>query len=146
MFSIWFTWPLVVMITYYPLNGDFTFKDPSVVEPEFSYLVSMMDKPIYVTEIGYASGDRVGSIEQQKQFVINAFKAWDANPSIKLMSFVWMDDVPESMKEVFSTYYGFSNENFIEFLSTLGLRHEDKSPKDAWYALIEETRSRGWHK
>ncbi len=43
-----------VMTTYYPLNGDFTVKDPDVILDDFQTLVDLFPgKEILMTEIGY---------------------------------------------------------------------------------------------
>jgi hypothetical protein len=134
----------VFMINYYPLAPDFSFRDPSVVKEDFNNIVSVTDLPIYIAEIGYASGFENG-IENQKQFVINVFQEWDNHNQIKLINWVWMDDVSPFVKTVFSAYYGVINPNFTEFLGTLGLRYEDGTPKSAWLALISESQARGFN-
>ncbi|MGD2248339.1 MAG: glycosyl hydrolase 53 family protein [Candidatus Methanofastidiosia archaeon] len=137
----------VIMVNYYPLNADFSVKDPSVVQSDFDTVVSLYpNKIIYITEAGYPSSPYVGSSEpMQKEFIKEIFKAWDTHKShIKLIDFVWLHDLSTSQVDVFVRYYGVSAKNFREYLRTLGLRQYNGKEKEAFAALKKEAEIRGW--
>ncbi|MCM2372224.1 hypothetical protein [Aporhodopirellula aestuarii] len=46
-----------VMVTYYPLNNDFTVRPPSVIGNEPDQLVQIAgDRSVYLLEVGYPRG------------------------------------------------------------------------------------------
>jgi hypothetical protein len=45
----------VAMLTYYPLRGDFTVEDPSVVAADFTSFVALTNLPLFFAEAGYPS-------------------------------------------------------------------------------------------
>jgi len=139
----------VIMVTYYPLNDDFTVKDPSVVAADFEALIAVYpDRPIYVLEAGYPSSADCGSSEpKQAAFVRQLFRAWDAHASqIQLLFFTWLTDLPHSSVGDLTDYYAVSDNRFAEFLRTLGLRtySGSGSDKQALRALEAEAKARGW--
>jgi len=139
----------VVMVTYYPLNSDFTFRDPRDVHTDMELVVKQANgKPIFFMEIGYSSGAIVNSSpDKQKEFVIEVFNAWDKNiEHVKAINFVWMYDISEADTLYYNEYYGISDSKFLDYLATLGLKHNDGKPKPAWIALQEEVSKRGWGK
>jgi len=71
----------VVMVSYYPLNADLTFRDPSVVGGDFQLICAQYPgRNVTFTECGYASGTKCGaSEEKQRRFVEEVFRAWDAH-------------------------------------------------------------------
>jgi hypothetical protein len=136
-----------VMLTYYPLNADFTVKDPSVVHEDFAKLVALFpDKPIYILEAGYPSSNLVGSSETlQAQFVQNVFRAWDKHAAhLKLIDFLWLHDISPEVVRDLGNYYGLDNGNFLEYLATLGLRTHRGEAKPAFEMLQQEAEQRGW--
>lgn len=137
----------VIMVNYYPLNADFSVKDPFVVHSDFDTLISLYpDKIIYITEAGYPSSSVLGSSESmQKEFIKEIFKAWDTHKShIKLIDFVWLHDLSASQVDVFVEYYGVSAKNFREYLRTLGLRQYNGKEKEAFVTLKKEAKIRRW--
>lgn len=135
------------MLTYYPLNNDFTVKNPEVVHEDFAKLVVLFpDKPIYVLEAGYPSSTLLGSSEaKQADFVREIFIAWDTQAEhIKLLDFLWLHDISPASVEELGDYYGFHDEKFLAFLATLGLRTFDGEDKEAFKVLRLETKKRGW--
>jgi len=140
----------VVMVTYYPLNKDFTVKDPEVVENDFDTLTSLYEgKPISINEAGYQTSPVCNSSEEkQAQFIRNVFTAWDKHSSqIELIFFTWLTDLSEEKAEEFTSYYGLStDEVFKEYLRTLGFRTYFKSGTDkkGFKAIKAEASKRGW--
>lgn len=139
----------VVMVTYYPLNEDFSVKTPKSIHADFKELMALYpDKPIYIMEIGYPSGKKLGSSQvAQANFVTEVFRLWDENyDHIKYIEFTWMHEQPSQALDMYEQYYGIKNTKFREFLGTLGLRSEEGRNKAAFERLLKEANRRGWRK
>lgn len=139
----------VIMMTYYPLNGDFTVEAPTVVASDVDAITSKYaGRPIFILEAGYPSGPDCDSSEtKQAEFVRQVFAAWDAHADqIQLISFAWLTDLPPSSVDEMEDYYGLSDHRFGEYLRTLGLRTYPGSGADkkAFTVLKTEAESRGW--
>ncbi|MFO8035376.1 MAG: hypothetical protein R6U57_01935 [Anaerolineales bacterium] len=139
----------VVMVTYYPLAGDFTVHDPEVVHEDLNQLVrTYPQKKIYITEIGYPTGAaNDSSPEKQAAFIRETFAAWDQHADhIPVLSYSWLTDLPPSAVSNLERYYGVSTPAFGEFLRTLGLRTYPDGGKDkpGYRALKAEAKARGW--
>ena len=139
----------VILVTYYPLNPDFTVKDPGVVRRDFDRLTRIYSgKPIVMVEAGYPSSAVCKSSEaRQAEFVDNVFAAWDAHASqIRSITFSWLYDLPQSTVDMFDKYYGVSTPAFGEFLRTLGLRTYPGhgADKPAFVSLTRDAHDRGW--
>jgi hypothetical protein len=139
----------VIMVTYYPLNDDFTVRDPSVVETDLAEVVAEYEgRPIFVLEAGYPSSSASGSSEeQQADFVSELFRAWDAHASqIPVLFVTWLTDLPQSSVNDLSDYYSLTDHRFAEYLRTLGLRTYPGSGRDkaAFLVLKAEAEARGW--
>lgn len=135
--------------TYYPLNGDFTVQDPSVVLGDLWQLVFLYpDRPIYLMEAGFPTSPLCNSSDlQQAQFVRQLFRSWDLfHDRIRLMDFTWMHDLSPQAVADLGNYYGISDPVFLEYLRTLGLRtHAGPGlDKPGWTTLATEAASRGW--
>ena len=82
-------------VTYYPLQSDFTVRDPSEVGGDFDLLVALYPgKPIAFQECGYPSAAACNSSEQkQSDFVRAVFAAWDRHATrINHISFFLLSD------------------------------------------------------
>ena len=137
----------VIMITYYPLNYDFTFRNPTDVHTDMNLIISQdYKKPIFFMEMGYSSGSIINSsLDKQKEFIIEVFKAWDDNIEyVKAINFVWMHDISEESVQYYNEYYNAADQKFSAYLGTLGLKNHNGEPKIAWEALKEEAFKRGW--
>lgn len=139
----------VVMVTYYPLRGDFTVQDPDVIHRDLKQLVRRYpDQRIYLAEIGYPTGETNGSSpEKQAAFIRETFAAWDDHADqIPLLSYSWLTDLPSAAVSSFEDYYGVKHPAFASFLRTLGLRTYpgNGSDKAGFHTLVEETRVRDW--
>jgi hypothetical protein len=128
--------------TYYPLNGDFTFRDPSTASTDIANLVRAAgDRLVLFQEIGYASSTGVRSSEdQQARFLENVFEALRQNRTrIIGANFVWMSDLPESVVNDLTRYYRMGNGgNFKAFMATLGYWDVNGKPKKAWTVFSRE--------
>jgi len=70
----------IVMLNYYPQNDKFEILDPSSVITHFNDIVNYFpDKDIWLTEVGFQSGDNLcnSSKEKQVEFYHHLFTAWD---------------------------------------------------------------------
>ncbi len=137
----------VVLVTYYPLNQDFSVKDPDVVHKDFDEITSFYsNRTIYFSEAGYPSSSYLGSSqEQQSEFITEMFSAWDDHSEqVKFINFIWLHDIHESEVNMYTGYYGLSSRGFSEYLGTLGFRTYDGEDKKALVTLRNEATSRGW--
>ncbi|OGW51409.1 MAG: hypothetical protein A2Z50_07045 [Nitrospirae bacterium RBG_19FT_COMBO_42_15] len=139
------------VLTYYPLNADFTVRPPSTVAADFDFIVSIISgKPILLQECGYPSSTINNSSETlQADFISAVFNAWDTHRDrINLIDFSWQYDVSEATVDQWVIDYGMSghpNENeFKHYLWTLGLSNYDGSEKIALQRLRDELQTRLW--
>ncbi len=141
----------ITALTYYPLNPDFTMESPSIVSSDFANLVSIYSdtlQPIYFAECGYASSDSCNSSNtQQAQFFQNVFTAWDTYyDNIKYITIFKTTDWSQQEVNDFAIYYGISDNIFLEYLRTLGVRTWDNDGinKPAYETILCELNARGW--
>lgn len=139
----------VVGFTYYPINGDFSVKDPSVVDSEIGQVVTEFSTSlIYIQEAGYQSSSGSNSSNyKQAQFVRNVFYAWDKyRNNIKLVNFLRLHDMSHTaaVNTAAAPPYNSSDPKFIGYLETLGLRSYADQDKDAFSVLDAEAGHRGW--
>ena len=141
----------IVTLTYYPLNPDFTMEPPSIVSSDFANLVSIYSdtlQPIYFAECGYASSNSCNSSDvQQAQFFQNVFTAWDTYyDNIKYLTIFKTTDWSQQEVNDFAIYYGISDNIFLEYLRTLGVRtwDSDGTNKPAYETILCELNARSW--
>ncbi len=137
----------IVGITYYPINDDFTVKEPSVVYDDFKNITDKFpNKTIYIQEIGYPTSKICNSSDdKQAQFICDLFQAWDTHlNNIKLLNFVRLNDVSDSEAKDLAGPYGINNNEFIEYLRTLGFSSYSGKNKGAFLLTIEQATLRGW--
>ena len=139
----------LIHVTYYPIDSNFQVEDPSVVTDDLQALVDKFSAPIYLQEVGYQSSSTSNSSKsKQAEFFCNFFQAWDTHASeIPRASILRFNDVSQSSAESTATTYGVSgNQNFIEYIRTLGLRTYSGtgSDKSAFSIVDQETEKRGW--
>ncbi len=136
-----------IFITYYPLNADFTVKNPDVVSADFASLIALYPgRKILFLEAGYPSGTLCASSEElQRRFVANMFSAWDAHDDVvTAVNFEWLHDLTQSQVDMYAGYFGISDLRFKEYLKTLGLRYSNGSEKTAFSELANQADARGW--
>lgn len=137
----------VAMVTYYPLQADFSVRQPDAVHRDFQTMVDAFPgKPIYLLEVGYPSGeDNHSSYELQAAFIHELFRAWDDHAEeIPLLNYTWMTDVSGEAVHQMTTYYRFGGRGFVSYLATLGLRTHQGQDKPAFTQWATETAARGW--
>ena len=99
-----------VLYTYYPLNGDFTVKDPYAgpIADTYAALAAVdgnpktAGRPVDLIEVGYpTSGALASSLAKQQSFVAAMFGIWDAyHPRIPTVVFNWEADLSEQLAEL----------------------------------------------
>jgi hypothetical protein len=139
------------VLTYYPLNADFTMRTPSTVATDFDFMVNTIaNVPIILQECGYPSSPVNNSSESlQADFISAVFTAWDAHSQrIALIDISWQYDASETSVDQWVIDYGMSGnpyENaFKSYLATLGLSHYDGTDKISLQRLKEELHIRSW--
>lgn len=122
-------------------------KPNSEVASLFQNLVGFTNKPIHIEEVGYSSSATTsGSDSLQAEFYCEVFKAWDTHAvKIPSLSILRMVDKTRADAETVATTYGLAgNENFIEYIRTLGLRTSPNQTKEAFTLIDSELQRRGF--
>lgn len=132
----------VFIMTYYPLNMDFTVRPPDAPLTDFPQMVAWAgEKPLLLQEVGYPVAESLGSSEAaQAEFVQHVFAAWEANAAdIPFLSYFALGDFSEELCTTLTGYYGLPDAQlFRDYLCTLGLLTADGTPRAAWQAFVDE--------
>lgn len=137
----------VYMVSYYPLNLDYTVKDPSVVAQDVdSLMATYSDKPVEIREAGYPDSTLLNSSQSKEAtFVGNMFNAWDKYASqIQYVCFTRLNDKTDAEIAADANYYHITDPNMLAFFQTIGLRAADGTEKPAFGTLRSAATSRGW--
>ena len=140
----------IVGVSYYHVNPeDFVAKEPKSIHTIFHNITALYPgRTIYFYQFGYPSSQALKSSEaKQREFVQEAFLAWDAYADqVQFIAFTWLTDTSNEALEYFQRYYGSTDNNFVEFLRTLGFRKHagPGTDKEALTALQTEAKARGW--
>ena len=138
------------VLTYYPLNADFTVRPVSTVATDFALMVKEIPgKSILLQECGYPSSLVNNSSEaQQADFISAVFNAWDNKNRIRLIDLAWQYDVSSTTVDQWVIYFGMTGNPdeaaFRAYLGSLGLGNYDSTEKAAMQRLREELQARGW--
>lgn len=139
------------VLTYYPLNTDFTVRPVSTVATDFALMVNEIPgKSILLQECGYPSSSVNNSSEtQQADFISAVFGAWDININrIRLIDLAWQYDVSSTTVDQWVIDFGMTGNPyeaaFRSYLGTLGLGNYDSTEKAAMQRLREELQARRW--
>ncbi len=129
-------------ITYYPIRGDFTMKDPGIVKSDFQRMRKAAEgRGVVLQEIGYATSSVNGSSERkQAQFIRNVFAELQANRDVfEGGSFFLLADLSDSFVKDLAKFYGMPNaKTFLGFLQTTGLFDSEGNPKEGWSVFQSE--------
>lgn len=132
--------------TYYPLNDDFSVRDPAVVADDFAAMVAVAGgKPVLLQEVGYPSGylpesSNGSSVDKQKSFVENVFRALGEQPDIRFMSYFMLADWSTAECDMYTEYYGLAWPRFHEYLCSLGLYTTAGDPKPGFESFLAGVR------
>jgi hypothetical protein len=133
----------VFILTYYPLNPDFTPTTPDAPLTDFPVMLDLAAEaglPLILQEVGYPAAEELGSSEaEQAAFVEQVYAAWaEAGASIPLLNFFLLHDFSDALTEGFMEYYNLPGfDNFYWFLRSLGLRQVDGTPRLGWDAFVK---------
>ncbi|MCX6611479.1 MAG: hypothetical protein NTW74_11590, partial [Acidobacteria bacterium] len=129
-------------ITYYPIRGDFTMKDPGIVKNDFGIMRQFSDgRSVILQEIGYASAAQNGSSpEKQATFLKNIFDEMRANRDVIIAgSYFMLSDFTDKFTRDLADFYGIKNyKTFDSFLQTNGLHDTQGNAKPAWNVFQTE--------
>jgi hypothetical protein len=133
--------------SYYENGNDFGGTKTQGVAADVGAMVASCDtRPVILKEFGYPTGVSQNSLAGQVAFVGDLFATWDAHAErIPFAVYSRMFDGKLSDCEAQAAAYGAAgNQEFIQFLCTLGLRSYDDQPKPAWSRLGDEAKVRGF--
>lgn len=147
IFAGWMGTVDLLGITYYPLSTSLQMKPNSEVAALFQNLVAFTNKPIHIEEVGYSSSTTTaGSDSLQAEFFCEVIKAWDSHaakiPSLSILRMV--DKTRTDAESVANTYGLAGNENFIEYIRSLGIRTTTNQAKESFTLLDSELQKRGF--
>jgi hypothetical protein len=140
----------IIGVSYYHVDSEtFFVKDPKEIQSVFRDITALYPgRPIYFHQFGFPSSVALNSSEaKQQEFVRESFKAWDTYAEqIQFIAFAWLTDRSKEALDYFKRYYGLADNNFVEFLRTLGFRTYPGSgtDKETLRALRAEAKARGW--
>lgn len=125
-------------INYYPLTNG-TVRSPGLVASELGAVVQRAGtKAVLIQEAGYPSGALNGSSEgMQRDFVENLYDYVSTEPRIRFLSSLHLADYTAAELQGFIAFFNSSDPQFIEFLSTLGMRGNDGAAKLSYSALLQ---------
>eukprot|EP01084_Bolivina_argentea_P065906 120149_1 len=138
----------IMSVTYYPLQSNFNVEDPFIVEQGFQEILNNIpsNMAIVLQEFGYPSGylnDPNNDSSQQKQaaFYRNMFHQFlttDAvNSRLRVASVFKMVDWSSSACNGYGSYYGISDDAFLEYLCSLGLYTYEGVEKEAYQVVLK---------
>ncbi len=137
----------VAFYTYYPLDAK-PAELAKRVPADFAAMAAAAGKrPLIFQEVGYPASEKFGSSEAaQAQFVDLTFDALAKHGDRTLAaSYFLLIDFSPSLVETLLGYYGLQDVAFKEFLSTLGLKRSDGTPRKAWGRMQERLKLRLAH-
>lgn len=130
--------------TYYPLNDDFSVREPSAAAADIAQMVEAAgDLPVLFQEVGYPSGDlptpgNGSSGEKQRQFMENFFAEVQQYPQVRFISVLQLSDWSDTVCDLFVQYYTdqATLPQLHEMLCSLGLLEYDGTPKPAFDTFL----------
>lgn len=139
----------ILGVTYYPLNSDFSVREPNSVFTDFDNLVTIFgNTPIYIQEVGYPTSSLNNSSElKQAEFYSNLFKAWDLHSKeIKSVKILRLNDLSLQGAQESAEPYGITCAKFVEYLRTLGIRtyENEGTNKQAFNVIKMNLSERNW--
>jgi hypothetical protein len=131
-----------LMLTYYPMNGDFTVQDPDAPLRDLPRMKATANgRQVVLQEIGYPTGSANKSNEDlQARFFRNVFSEMRKDPQTFAAGNVFlMADLRDKFARDLAYYYGITgHEPFRMFLQTLGLFDGEGRPKKSWSVFQSE--------
>ena len=137
----------VVMLTYYPIKGDFSTKQLPVFEQDLAKVTALYpNRQLYFTEIGYPSSEISGGSEaKQAQFIREMFSVWDKHAdTIAGLAYFMMGDLTPASIEQLTKYFSVATKQFKATIGSVGLVTADGREKEALGVFRKEAHERGW--
>jgi hypothetical protein len=141
--------PLTLYLYSPPFNFD---RDPFELERYFERILDLAgETPLAFAEIGWNTAETLsGSEQDQAEFVREAFRLLSINRDrIEFMAWFNMHDIDLETASQSALSFIPANapliqdqvfmRDFVDFLTYLGLRESDGTPKPGWFAFIEES-------
>jgi len=141
-------------LTLYLYSPEFNFdRDPAELEGYLDQILDLAgDTPVAFAEIGWNTAESLsGSEKDQERFVREAFRLLSLNRE-QIEFLAWFnlhDSDPENSYQAALTFLppnapqiqdeAFMND-FVDFLTYLGLRENGGKPKPSWFAFQEESK------
>jgi hypothetical protein len=126
----------IFSVTYYPLNPDFTVRQPDVIKSDFKLIMAAAStKRVMFQEVGYPSAELLGSSPDKQALFLDMFfdQLRKSQPQAIGMTYLFMSDLPKSLVDSFGDYYNQpGSDKFKAFLATLGLFDGAAKPKPGW--------------
>lgn len=132
----------VLVTTYYPVVAPNTLlvAPPTAPATDLPKMVALAGgRPVLLQECGYSASPLLnGSEANQSAFVFNVFSTWKKlQNKIAFVQFFAAHDFPPELVDSFMQYYLLGDDKYSrEFLSTLGFRKIDGTPRQAWSTLV----------
>ncbi len=134
----------LAIYTYYPFQSgsDFVHRPPATLDGDLITMrMRAAGKPFALQEIGYSSSavnspDSTHADSLQADFV-RRFRAWQrtaARSECLFASWFLYTDLPPAVVDTLTRFYGLDTPGFRGYLSGLGLKHADGTPKPSWNA------------
>ncbi len=133
----------LVSMTYYPLEGVAHPRPPREVDGDFDEMLRFSgNRLLFLQEAGVPASPLVGSSEDlQAQFVDRLFDAMrKCRSRLAGVCYFLAVDFSDSLVDQLVGYYGVQGEQFRAFLSSLGLKKQDGTPRKAWGAFKTDAR------
>ncbi len=142
-------------LTLYLYNPDFQFdRDPAELEVYLEKILDLAgDKPVAFAELGWNTAESLsGNQEDQEEFVRETFRLLSMyRDQIEFVA--WFDLHDSKLENSYEAALSFLPDDsyliqdeefmtiFMDFLTYMGLRENDGTPKLGWFAFQEETRN-----
>lgn len=134
-------------LTYYPLGANFTVLSPTSPATDLPRMVALAGgKPVILQEVGYPSAALLGSSEAlQAQFVTSVFQSWQPlEAKIPFLCVFQLDDTAQATAQAYAQQQGMAaNANFLAYVTSLGIRNADDTPKQGFAAFLAGVASLG---
>jgi hypothetical protein len=135
----------VVIATYYPLESDFTVREPVAAAGDLQALVDsrVVDAgpaQLVLQEVGYPSAEQTGSSERtQQRFYQSFFQALQSRRDhFPFVSVYALNDPPVGVCEADAEASGAEHDEVaVAAWCSMGLRDSDAAPKVAWETLAD---------
>ncbi len=134
----------VVFLTYYPLTDQYKPRPLTDIAKDFEAMDAFSSpRKFALCEAGMPASEELGSSESnQAEFVERVFAQLSQHKAnVAFASFFAQHDFPTALVDVFQMYYGISDPKFRAYLSTLGFRKQDGTPRLAWRSLTKGFRT-----